>query len=107
MKKIKLIASTTMGLESIVADELKDLGYSEIKTDNGKVEFEGTYLDIAKANINLRCADRLYLKMGEFEAKIQDELFEGIKLLKSFRYKHIRSTIWTAKFYFENLISFR
>ncbi|WP_307905433.1 THUMP domain-containing class I SAM-dependent RNA methyltransferase [Haliovirga abyssi] len=74
-----LIASTTMGLESIVAQELKKLGYKDINTLNGKVEFTGTYRDICKGNINLRCADRLYVKMGEFKATTQTELFDGIK----------------------------
>lgn len=79
MDKITLIASTTMGLESIVADELKALEYKNIKTLNGKVEFEGTLKDIAKSNIWLRCADRIYLKMGEFKATSFEELFQGTK----------------------------
>jgi len=81
MKKITLIASTTMGLESIVANELKSLGYTNIKTLNGKVEFEGTVKDICKANIWLRCADRIYLKMGEFKATTFEELFQNTKKL--------------------------
>lgn len=77
MDKITLIASATMGLESIVADELRALGYENIKTLNGKVEFEGTIKDIVKANIWLRCADRIYIKMGEFKATSFEELFQG------------------------------
>lgn len=81
MKKITLIASTTMGLESIVAQELKDLGYKDIRTFNGKVEFDGTFEDICKTNIWLRCADRIYLKMGEFKATSFEELFQKTKKL--------------------------
>lgn len=81
MKKITLVASATMGLEGIVARELKSLGYEKIETYNGKVEFEGTFKDICIANINLRCADRIYLKMGEFKATSFEELFQKTKKL--------------------------
>ncbi|MGL5233110.1 MAG: class I SAM-dependent RNA methyltransferase, partial [Fusobacteriaceae bacterium] len=63
MKKITMIASASMGIEGIIKDECKFLGFENINTHNGRVEFDGTYEDIAKANINLRCADRVYLKM--------------------------------------------
>lgn len=79
MDKITLIASATMGLESIVADEVKALGFTNVKTLNGKVEFDGNIKDIAKANIWLRCADRVYIKMGEFKATTFEELFQGTK----------------------------
>ncbi len=79
MEKITFIASATMGLESIVSDEIKALGYENVKTLNGKVEFDGTINDVAKANIWLRCADRLYIKMGEFKATSFEELFQGTK----------------------------
>ena len=79
MDKITLIASATMGLESIVADEVKALGFTNVKTLNGKVEFDGDIKDIAKANIWLRCADRVYIKMGEFKATSFEELFQGTK----------------------------
>ena len=79
MEKITFIASATMGLESIVSDEIKALGYENVKTLNGKVEFDGTINDVAKVNIWLRCADRLYIKMGEFKATSFEELFQGTK----------------------------
>jgi len=81
MEKIKLIATASFGLEAIVRDELKDLGYENLITDNGKVEFEGTFYDICKTNIWLRTADRVLLKMGEFEARTFDELFEKTKAI--------------------------
>ena len=48
MEKIKLIATASFGLEAIVRDELKDLGYENLITDNGKVEFEGTFMIFVK-----------------------------------------------------------
>ena len=65
LEKVTLIASATMGVESIVRDECKELGFENVNAFNGRVEFDGTVRDIAKANIHLRCADRVFLKMGE------------------------------------------
>ena len=81
MDKVTLIASASMGIESIVAQELKDLGFENVQTFNGRVEFDGKLEDIPKANIWLRCADRVFLKMGEFEAFTFDQLFENVKKL--------------------------
>jgi putative N6-adenine-specific DNA methylase len=79
--KYTLIATATMGIESILAQEIKDLGFDKVITHNGRVEFEGELKDIVKANIWLRTADRIYLKMGEFKALSWDEYFEKIKKL--------------------------
>jgi len=81
MSKITLIAISTFGLESIVKRELKALGFENLKIFNGKVEFEAEIDDIPKANLWLRSADRVLLKMGQFQALTFDELFEGVKAL--------------------------
>ncbi|MFT8348263.1 THUMP domain-containing class I SAM-dependent RNA methyltransferase [Clostridium saccharoperbutylacetonicum] len=74
-----LIATSTFGIESITAKELKALGYEDLKIENGKVTFEGDEMDIAICNIHLRTADRVLIKMAEFEAKSFEELFQGTK----------------------------
>ena len=76
-----LIATATMGVESILAQEIKDLGFKNVVTHNGRVEFDGGIEDIIKANIWLRTADRVYLKMGEFKAFTWDEYFEKVKAI--------------------------
>lgn len=81
MAKFKLLATAAMGLESIVADELKQMGY-ETQTENGKVFFEGDERDIAKTNLWLRTADRVKIIAGEFSAYTFDELFEGTKAIE-------------------------
>lgn len=85
MTSYKLLATAAMGLESIVANEVKELGY-ETTTDNGKVFFEGTARDIAKANLWLRTADRVKLIAGEFEATTFDDLFEQTKAIEWEKY---------------------
>lgn len=81
MGKIELIATATFGLEAVVKRELMGLGYDDLKVENGKVTFTGTEEDIPKANLWLRTADRVLLKMGEFKALSFDELFEKTKAL--------------------------
>lgn len=77
MPKLTLIATSSFGIESVVADELKSLGYSDLTVENGKVKFIGDESDIVKCNIWLRCADRLFLEMGEFRATDFEELYQG------------------------------
>lgn len=74
-----LIATSTFGIESITAKELRSLGYEDLKIENGKVTFEGDEMDIAIANVHLRTADRVLIKMAEFEAKSFEQLFQGTK----------------------------
>ncbi|MDW0109042.1 THUMP domain-containing class I SAM-dependent RNA methyltransferase [Sporosarcina aquimarina] len=80
MKQYKIAATAAMGLEGIVADEVKALGY-ETQTENGKVYFHGDAYAIAKANMWLRVADRVRIIVGEFKATTFDELFEQTKAL--------------------------
>jgi len=76
MEKIKLAAISAFGLEAIVKRELNDLGYENVVTDNGWMYFDAQTDDIPKANINLRCADRVMLVMGQFEVLSFEELFD-------------------------------
>jgi putative N6-adenine-specific DNA methylase len=70
-----------MGLEAIVAREIRDLGYDQVTVENGRVTFIGDKLAICRANLWLRTADRILIKMGQFKALTFDELFEGTKAL--------------------------
>ncbi|MFC9539701.1 class I SAM-dependent RNA methyltransferase [Lysinibacillus sp. NPDC056959] len=80
MANYKLVATAAMGLESIVAQEVKALGY-ETTVDNGKVYFEGDETAIARTNLWLRVADRVKIVVGQFPAKSFEQLFESVKAL--------------------------
>lgn len=73
----ELIATATFGLESVVAKELKELGYEDLKVENGRVTFTGDEYDIVTTNLWLRTADRVLLKVAEFKAESFEELFQG------------------------------
>jgi len=76
MEQFELIATTTFGIEGVVKRELTNLGFKISKTENGKVTFLSDLSGIAKANLWLRTADRVLLKIGEFKATTFDELFD-------------------------------
>ncbi|MEA4894772.1 MAG: class I SAM-dependent RNA methyltransferase [Oscillospiraceae bacterium] len=69
------------GLEGIVADEMRRLGFQNVRAENGRVRFDGTEAELAKANVNLRCAERILVEVGSFEALTFDQLFEGVRSL--------------------------
>lgn len=73
-----LIAPCYFGTESVLTYEVKKLGVSEVKTEDGKVTFKGDERIIAAANINLRTAERVVILLKEFKAKTFDELFDGV-----------------------------
>lgn len=81
MQKVELIATATFGLESVVAEEVKALGYTDVLVENGKVTFTADISAIPRTNLWLRTADRVRLKIGEFQATTFDELFEKTKAL--------------------------
>jgi putative N6-adenine-specific DNA methylase len=81
MKNIQLIAPTLFGVEAVTAKEIKALGYEDINVEDGKVTFTGDEKAICRANLWIRTAERILVKIGEFSALTFDELFEGTKAL--------------------------
>ncbi len=79
MKKIKLIVTTTFGLEAVVKKELIVFGFDQFIVSDGKIEFDSDINDIPKLNIGLRTADRVLIKIGEFKAADFDALFDQTK----------------------------
>lgn len=79
--KLRLIATAPMGLEAVVARELKGLGYDQQLVENGRVWFLGDEAAICRTNLWLRTADRVLVEMAEFPATTFDELFEGVRAI--------------------------
>lgn len=87
MKKgYTLISPCFFGMEKMLSNEIKNLGFEIIKTEDGRVTYKTDEYGIAKANMWLRCAERVHLKIAEFEAKSFDELFEGTKRINWAKY---------------------
>jgi len=79
MDKIKLIVTTTFGLEAVAKKELIALGFENFIASDGKLEFDADVSDIPKLNIWLRSADRVLIKVKEFNAADFDALFDQTK----------------------------
>lgn len=85
MEKFNLIATAAAGIESIVGNELRHLGY-DVQVENSRVRFQGTIEDIMWTNLWLRTADRVKIIIGEFDARSFDELFNKTNSLPWDRY---------------------
>lgn len=72
-----LCATCLFGLERQLGEEIDALGLKRIETIDGRVIFEGEEKDIARANINLRLAERVFILLGRFHAESFSELFDG------------------------------
>lgn len=77
MQKFKISCPCHFGLESILSGEMKRLSFENVQSENGKVSFYGTLLDVAKANINLRTAERVLIEVACFKAYSFEDLFQG------------------------------
>ena len=79
--KLQLVATCLFGLEKLLGEEIDALGLQRIETMDGRVIFEGEEGDIPRANIALRCAERVFVLMGRFHAENFDQLYEGTRAL--------------------------
>ena len=97
MKKCELIAPCHFGLEAVLKREIIDLGYEISSVEDGRVSFWGDAEAICRANIFLRTAERILLKVGSFKAETFDELFEKTKALPWETYIPKDGKFWVAK----------
>ncbi len=79
--KLTLVATCMFGLEKLLGEEIDALGLRRIDTIDGRVTFEGEEKDIPRANIHLRCAERVFVHLGQFPCTSFAELFDGTKAL--------------------------
>lgn len=97
MRLYELIAPCHFGLEAVLKKEIYELGYEITKVEDGRVTFEGDAEAICRANIFLRTAERVLLKVGQFHAVTFEELFQGIKKLPWENYIPADGKFWVAK----------
>ncbi|MBL8965178.1 MAG: bifunctional 23S rRNA (guanine(2069)-N(7))-methyltransferase RlmK/23S rRNA (guanine(2445)-N(2))-methyltransferase RlmL, partial [Phycisphaerae bacterium] len=77
--ELDIIATSAFGLEAVVARELEQLGYQPKIVSTGRVWFRGTARDVARANVRLRAADRVLVRVASFPADNFDALFDRTK----------------------------
>ena len=93
----ELIAPCHFGLESVLKNEINQLGYEITSVEDGRVIFSCDEAGIARSNVFLRTCERLLLKVGSFHAQTFDELFEGIKALDWSRFIPYDGRFWVKK----------
>lgn len=81
MEKIKYVCPCLLGIEGLVANELRRIDAQDVEAQNGRVTFFGDYDMLARANICSRYAERVLILLGSFKAESFNDLFEGVKAL--------------------------
>ena len=97
MKTYELIAPCHFGLESVLKREITDLGYDVSQVEDGRVTFIGDDEAVCRANIGLRSAERILIKVGSFRAVTFDELFENTKQISWEEFIPVDGKFWVAK----------
>ena len=97
MRRFELIAPCHFGLEALLKREIDDLGYDITEVADGRVTFSGDEEALCRANIFLRTAERILIKVGSFHAETFEELFQGTKALPWEQYIPADGRFWVAK----------
>ena len=97
MEKLELIAPCHFGLESVLKREVLDLGYEISSVEDGRVSFWGDAQAICDANVFLRTAERILLKVGAFKAETFEELFDKTKAIPWENYIPKDGKFWVTK----------
>ena len=97
MRKFELIAPCHFGMEAVLKNEIIDLGYDITEVADGRITFWGDEEALCRANIFLRTAERILIKIGRFHAETYEELFQGTKELPWEDYIPRNGKFWVAK----------
>ena len=79
--KLELVATCLFGLEKLLGEEIDALGLHRLDTMDGRVTFEGDWIDVARCNLNLRCAEHVFVRLASFPARTYSELFDGVRAI--------------------------
>lgn len=97
MEKLEYIVPCHFGLEAVLKREITDLGYEIVSVEDGRITFAGDAQALCRANIFLRSAERVLIKVGSFHAETFEELFQGTKSLAWEAYIPRDGKFWVAK----------
>lgn len=81
MRRYELIAPCHFGMEAVLKKEIIELGYDVSEVADGRITFLGDEEALCRANVFLRTAERVLIKIGRFTAETYEELFQGTKAL--------------------------
>lgn len=81
MDQFQLVCPCVLGVEGLVAEELRDMGAQQVEPQNGRVVFAGSEEMLARANLCSRYSERVLVLLGTFRAVTFEQLFQGVKAL--------------------------
>ncbi len=93
MTRRRYFATTSKGLEDVLAGEIAGLGGEEIAVAAGGVGFSGDDALGPLCNLWLRTANRVLLLLAEFPAVTPDDLYEGVSAIRWPELFSVRRTI--------------
>lgn len=97
MRRFELIVPCHFGMEAVLKREIIDLGYDITESADGRITFYGDEEALCRANVFLRSAERVLIKIGSFHAETFEELFEGTRDLPWENYIPKNGKFWVAK----------
>lgn len=97
MERLEYIVPCHFGLEAVLKREITDLGYEIVSVEDGRITFAGDVQALCRANIFLRTAERVLIKVGSFHAETFEELFQGTKALPWGEYIPENGKFWVTK----------
>lgn len=97
MKRFEIVVPCHFGLESVLKKEILDLGYDITEVVDGRITFFGDADAVCRANICLRSAERVLIKVGGFHAESFEDLFQGTKALPWEEYIPENGKFWVKK----------
>lgn len=97
MRKYEIIVPCHFGVEAVLKNEIIELGYEIASVEDGRVSFYGDEDAVCYGNIHLRTGERLLIKVGSFEAKTFEALFEQTKNLPWEDFIPLTGKFWVAK----------
>ncbi len=79
--RLRMVATCLFGLERVLGEQIDKIGGVRVETIDGRITFDGDEHTLVRANLCLRCAERVYILLGSFPVYSFDDLFEGTKAL--------------------------
>ncbi len=89
---MKLIAKTLEGLEAVLADELNNLGATDIAVLNRAVSYTGDHKFLYQSNLLLRTSIKVLVFIKEFTVRNEKDLYEEVKKIPWETYFSINET---------------
>lgn len=109
----ELIAKTFQGLEPLLAQELTELGASEIQIGRRMVTFDGDKEMMYRANYFLRTAIRVLKPIKHFRAKSADDVYEAVKAIDWTEYLStdttfaVDSVVFSPEFHHSKFVAYK